>query len=87
MQLSETKKSNINYFLIVLLFAAVLVLQKFTPDAKYLMGSVVIAITVTLFLGFLAYKRTSKNQRRMYFLEGTLDAVQLPITVTDMDMR
>ncbi|CAN2042878.1 methyl-accepting chemotaxis protein [Candidatus Magnetomoraceae bacterium gMMP-15] len=38
-------------------------------------------------LGMVSYHIAAKYYRRMLYLEGALDAAQLPITVTDMDMK
>ncbi|CCK79788.1 methyl-accepting chemotaxis protein [Desulfobacula toluolica] len=45
------------------------------------------ALLFVVGLGVISVRMAAKHQKRMLFLEGTLDAVQLPITVTDMDMN
>lgn len=46
-----------------------------------------VTLLLTIVLGVISYKTAAKHQKRMLFLEGTLDAVQMPITVTDMNMN
>jgi hypothetical protein len=46
-----------------------------------------VALVITLICTFLGIRMVQKLDRRMIYLEGSLDAVQLPITVTDMDMK
>jgi ElaB/YqjD/DUF883 family membrane-anchored ribosome-binding protein len=46
-----------------------------------------VATAVVLAWGFFVWRTAAKMDRRMLYLEGALDAVQLPITVTDMDMN
>jgi len=46
-----------------------------------------VALLITLICAFLGIRWVEKLDRRMIYLEGSLDAVQLPITVTDMDMK
>ena len=46
-----------------------------------------LSILLTMVCGALAFRTARAHDKRMLFLEGTLDAVQLPITVTDMNMK
>jgi len=84
---NDTMKSNTSYLLTTAMFAGVFAVQRYFPDGGYFSVAISVAIAMTLSLGVLAYMRTRKRQLRMYFLEGTLDAVKLPITVTDLDMN
>jgi PAS domain S-box-containing protein len=47
----------------------------------------VVALLLCSGLGWLAVRHALAMQRRMIFLEGTLDAVPQPLTVTDLDMH
>jgi hypothetical protein len=44
-------------------------------------------LIVTAMIGVFIYRSAAAIQRRSLFLEGALDAVQLPITVTDLEMK
>jgi hypothetical protein len=44
-------------------------------------------LVLTAVFGVFLYRSAVAMQRRSLFLEGALDAVQLPITVTDLDMK
>jgi hypothetical protein len=44
-------------------------------------------LIVTAILGVLIYRSAAAIQHRSLFLEGALDAAQLPITVTDLEMK
>jgi len=46
-----------------------------------------ITLALIVILGVILHRTASKNHKRMLYLEGSLDAVQSPITVTDMDMN
>ena len=46
-----------------------------------------IALFITLACGFGTVRMVARQDKRALYLEGSLDAVQLPITVTDLDMR
>ncbi len=78
-KLSFQKKIGFGYILTALGIVAAALLQN--PVAWD------ISMLLAVVFGVIAYRTASAHQRRMYYLEGTLDAVQLPITVTDMDMK
>ena len=78
-KLSFQKKIGFGYILTALGIVAAALLQN--PVAWG------ISMLLAVVFGVIAYRTASAHQRRMYYLEGTLDAVQLPITVTDMDMK
>jgi len=46
----------------------------------------IICIILILALAYLLF-RNHKQQRLIFFLEGSLDALEMPITTTDMDMK
>jgi uncharacterized coiled-coil DUF342 family protein len=48
------------------------------------LGGILILIAL---IGFLSTRMVRKLDTRMLYLEGSLDAIQLPVTVTDMDMN
>jgi uncharacterized coiled-coil DUF342 family protein len=78
-KLSFQKKIGFGYILTALGIVAAALLQN--PVAWG------ISMLLAVVFGGIAYRTASAHQRRMYYLEGSLDAVQLPITVTDMDMK
>ena len=45
------------------------------------------AVLWTVLVGLIASRAASAHEKRMCYLEGSLDAVQLPVTVTDLDMK
>jgi PAS domain S-box-containing protein len=46
-----------------------------------------VALAATLAVGWMAMQKALALEQRMDYLEGTLDAVPQPLTVTDMNMR
>ena len=78
-KLSFQKKIGFGYILTALGIVAAALLQN--PVAWG------ISMLLAVVFGVIAYRTASAHQRRMHYLEGSLDAVQLPITVTDMDMK
>ncbi len=46
-----------------------------------------ISLAVAAVCGYLTFRGARAQDRRMLYIEGALDAVQLPITVTDLDMN
>jgi hypothetical protein len=69
----------------LLVAATVLLMLELNPVAKtYWVFSIVLALSSLC----LALIRVNASQPKLiYYLEGSLDALELPITVTDMDMR
>src|ERR1700690_256605 len=68
----------------ILIPSAALTALLFSPGGHWLAG---IALLATLAAGWLAFNRLRALDRRIAFLEGTLDAVPQPLTVTDLDMH
>ena len=77
--MSLQKKIGINFFIIAV---AISLMSWNNWNLNFFL-----ALLLTFFLGIISYKTAAKHHKRMNYLEGTLDAVQLPITVTDMDMN
>jgi PAS domain S-box-containing protein len=50
-------------------------------------GIALVALCTTIVCGFLGLRRVREIDRRIDFLEGTLDAVPQPLTVTDLNMH
>src|ERR1700690_217521 len=68
----------------ILIPSAALTALLFSPGGHWLAG---IALLATLAAGWLAFNRLRALDRRIAFLEGTLDALPQPLPVTDMDMH
>ncbi len=68
----------------VLIPASALAALWIAPGGRWLPAA---ALLVTLAVGWRALGQARGLDRRIVFLEGTLDAVPQPLTVTDMDMR
>jgi hypothetical protein len=68
----------------ILIPGAALTALLFSPGDHWLAAT---ALLATAAAGWLAFKHLRALERRIDFLEGTLDAVPQPLTVTDMDMH
>jgi hypothetical protein len=68
----------------ILIPASALLALLISPGGHWLPGA---ALVATVSVGWTALKRARALDRRIDFLEGTLDAVPQPLTVTDMDMH
>ena len=77
--MSFQKKIGIFFFIA----AAAMTIASWNNWNLYFLAGLLLIIV----MGAAAYKTASKHHKRMLYLEGSLDAVQLPITVTDMDMN
>lgn len=76
---------SIAYLLILVFSAAGAFLRIMSADKGIYMlyGGIVVACG----LGFFQQNLLASRMRLVYYLEGSLDALRQPITVTDMDMR
>lgn len=77
--MSLQKKTGIGYLIVVILLS----LSHWNNWDFYFLSALLFVVV----LGAISVRMAAKHQKRMLFLEGTLDAVQLPITVTDMNMN
>jgi uncharacterized coiled-coil DUF342 family protein len=77
--MSIQKKIGANYLVIAIAISLTL----FNDWNIYLLA----VLLLTIVLGIVSYRTAAKHRKRMFYLEGSLDAVHLPITVTDMDMN
>ncbi len=58
-----------------------------TVSYSFLSAWFLLPIGLTALAAYFAVRSISAQSRKMLYLEGALDAVQMPITVTDLDMR
>ncbi len=58
-----------------------------SPDPAGKVGQLSAAVLVLLVISALLVWRNYAQRRRMFFLEGSLDALELPITTTDTKMK
>jgi methyl-accepting chemotaxis protein len=68
----------------ILIPAAALAALLFSPGGHWLAAT---ALAATAAAGWLAFQRLRSLELRIDFLEGTLDAVPQPLTVTDLNMH
>jgi hypothetical protein len=86
-RLSFRKKINIAYFLIIFILflsVGVLISALSITTKMFILASTIFGLAV---FACLSLNKIKKQQRLLFYLEGSLDAVQLPITTTDINMK
>jgi hypothetical protein len=81
------KKVAVILGIVALIAALLLILHYFSLVPWSPLLSLAITSIITLAAGAFVFGRVAKLQRHVYFLEGSLDALELPITTTDLNMN
>ena len=82
-----SKKIAYLFALMILFALAITVFQGYSILPWGPGVSVLIALAALLVVGLLIFKMVARLQRYVYFLEGSLDSLEQPVTTTDMNMN